>query len=59
MLGSILIGLQIIWAILSFILEKNSDKKKAKQAGLKEVIDGIEKGDPSAITAGFDTINNA
>jgi len=59
MLAAILTGLKIIAAIFSFIFERNAEKKKAKKEGLKVVLDGVEKSDPSTITSGFDDINNA
>lgn len=45
--------LKIIWAIISFFQEKSQEKKKAKGEALKEILDGVEKRDPSAITIGF------
>jgi hypothetical protein len=59
MLAGIGAALQIIWGVLSFFLEKNSDKKKRKKEALKGAFDGIEAKDPSAVTAAINDLNNA
>ena len=57
MIEGILIALKLIFAVLSFLFEKNSDTKKRKKAGIEQVLKGIEDEDPSAISAGFGNIN--
>jgi hypothetical protein len=59
MWAGIVVAMKLVFAILSFFMEKNSEKKKRKRAGIDKVLKGIEDEDPSSITAGFDNINNA
>jgi hypothetical protein len=50
-------ALKIIWAVLSFLLDKDKERKAKRKEALKEIFDGVEKDDPSAITSGFDRLN--
>lgn len=55
----IVVAIKLVFAILSFFFEKNAEKKKRKSAAVKKILKGIDDEDPSAITAGFDNLNNA
>lgn len=57
MMAGIVVAIKLVFAILSFFIEKNSDVKKRKRAGIEQVLKGIDDEDPSAISAGFGNIN--
>ena len=57
MIEGIVLILKLIFAILSFFLEKDAIVKTRKREALEKILKGIEDEDPSAITAGFDNIN--
>ena len=58
-MAGIVVAIKLVYAILSFLFERNSAKRKRKQEALKEAFDGIKDKDPSAVTAAIDDINNA
>lgn len=49
--------LQILIPIVKSWLEKNSVKKKEQQDAINTVLEGINNGDASAVSAGFDALN--
>jgi len=53
----VLVVLKVLALILSIWTESNAEKKKKKEAALKEVLNGIKNDDDSQVTAGFDSIN--
>lgn len=41
------------------LFDQNAERRKVKEAALKEAQEGIKQRDASAITAAFDRFNNA
>ena len=57
MIEAIVLVLKLIFGVFSFMSENRTQKRRKKKEALKEILDGVEKKDPSAVTAGFDNLN--
>ncbi len=54
---AVAIGLRILYLLLSYFFEYNSQKRKQKYQALQEVKDGLKEDDHGKIIAAFDSIN--
>ena len=55
-MSKLLVFAKLLLLVLGFVFSRNSAERKRKGKAIEEICKGINDGDTSAITAGFDAL---